>query len=333
MKRFGISLLILVIIFIFTGSASLAQMKYVSISTGSTGGTFYPAGAIIASTFNEYLGDSGYKWSAQASGGSLENLEMLRNKEAQMAIVGSAPSNWAYTGSQDFEGKAIKNIRYMTALWPEMTQIIYRKGIGIEGWKDLKGKKVAVGPAGGSYFYSRIILKATAGLTFDDIIPEYMSYGDSVQALQDRLIDAAYLAAGIPTSAVSQAYAGRVEIDILEFSDEELARLHEAAPFYVRGVIEKDTYPGQDRDLQVAANPSALLVEQDMPEDIVYSMLDAMYLKGLEEMKKQHHSLTFLSLEGAIEGLSGAPLHAGAVKFYKDHGINIPGDLIPPEMK
>jgi len=333
MKKTSIILLTLIVVFTLAISTSLAQVNHIGISTGSTGGTFYPAGAIIANTFNEYLGDSGYKWSALASGGSLENLEMLRQKEVLMAIVGSAPSNWAYTGLQDFEGKAIKNIRYVTALWPEMTQIIYRKGIGIEGWKDLKGKKVAVGPAGGSYFYSRIILKSVANLTFDDITPEYMSYGDSVQALQDRLIDAAYLAAGVPTSAVSQAYAGKVEIDILEFSDEEVARLHEAAPFYVRGVIEKGTYPGQDRNLNVAANPSALLAEKDMSEDIVYKMLDAMYIKGLDGMKKQHHSLTFLSLEGAIKGLSGAPLHPGAVKFYRDHGIDVPEDMIPPEMK
>jgi len=333
MKKTNIILLAMIIVFTLAIGTSLAKVEYLAISTGSTGGTFYPAGTIIANTFNNYLGDSGYKWSAQASGGSLENLEMLRLKEVQMAIAGSAPSNWAYTGSQNFEGKAIKNIRYITALWPEMTQIIYREGIGIEGWKDLEGKKVAVGPAGGSYFYSRIILESVAGLTFDDITPEYMGYGDSVQALQDRLIDAAYLAAGVPTSAVSQAYAGRVKIDMLEFSDEEVARLHEAAPFYVRGVIEKGTYPGQDRDLKVAANPSALLAEMDVSEDIVYKMLDAMYIKGLDDMKKQHHALTFLSLEGAIKGLSGAPLHPGAVKFYRDHGIDVPENMIPPEMK
>lgn len=332
MKRFGIIFLIFILVFTLSSAMGMAKVKYLVISTGSTGGTFYPVGTIIASTLNKYLKDTGYKWSAQTSGGSLENLAMLQRKEVQMAIAGSAPSSWAYSGRQNFEGKPIKNIRYITALYSEMTQVVYRKGIGINTWKDLKGKKVSVGPAAGSHFYMKILLKALGGLTFDDIKPEYMGYGDAVQALQNRLIDAAYLAAGIPTSAVSQAFAGRVPVWILEISDEELERLHKMAPFYVRGIIPKGTYPKQDRDLKVAANPCALLVDKDVPADIVYKMLDALYIKGLEEMKKQHHALKELSLEHAVM-VGGVPFHPGAVKFFQDHGIKVPKDMIPPEMK
>ncbi len=332
MRRLAVFLMVIVVL-IGMGVGVAQAKKFIVISTGSIGGTFYPAGTIIANTLNKYLKDTGYKWSAQTSGGSLENLEMLRRKEVQMAIAGTAPTLWAYTGQRNFKGKPIKNIRYITALWPEMTQIVYRVDSGIKTWKDLKGKRVAVGPAAGADFYMRLILKAVAGLTFDDIKPEHMSYGDSVQALQNRLIDAAYLAAGIPTSAVAQAYAGRVKVDMLEFTDEELARLRKVAPFYVRGIIPKGTYPGQDRDLKVAANPCALLAQKDLPADLVYKMLEVIYIKGLDEMKKQHHALTFLKLKNAIKGLSGAPLHPGAVKFYEDHGIKVPPELIPPEMK
>ncbi len=332
MRKFGILLLITLLLTTVSFTVGFAKVKYIVISTGSTGGTFYPVGTIIASTLNKYLKDTGYKWSAQTSGGSLENLEMLRRKEVQMAIAGSAPASWAYAGEQNFKGKAVKNIRYVTGLYSEMTQVVYRKGIGINGWKDLKGKKVSVGPAAGSHFYMKILLKAIAGLTFKDIIPEYMGYGDAVQALQNRLIDAAYLAAGIPTAAVSQAFAGRVPVGILEISDEELTRLHKAAPFYVRGIIPKGTYPGQDKDLRVAANPCALLVQKDLPAEIVYKMLEAMYIKGLDEMKKQHNALKQLSLENAVK-VGGVPFHPGAVKFFQDHGIKVPEDLIPPEMK
>ncbi len=332
MKRFGILLLIVFLVSMLTLTTGFAKVKYVVISTGSTGGTFYPVGTIIASTLNKYLKDSGYKWSAQTSGGSLENLEMLRRGEVQMAIAGSAPASWAYAGVQNFKGKPVKNIRYVTALYSEMTQVVYRKGVGINGWKDLKGKRVSVGPAAGSHFYMKILLKALAGLTFDDIKPEYMGYGDAVQALQNRLIDAAYLAAGIPTAAVSQAFAGRVPVGILEISDEELAKLHKMAPFYVRGIIPKGTYPGQDKDLRVAANPCALIVQKDLPADIVYKMLEAMYIKGLDDMKKQHNALKELSLEHAVR-VGGVPFHPGAVKFFQDHGIKVPQDMIPPEMK
>jgi len=210
--------------------------------------------------------------------------------------------------------------------------VIYRKDSGIKHWKDLKGRKVAVGPAGNPHFYMASLLKATADLTFNDIIPEYMGYGDSVEALQSRLIDAAYLSAGIPTPAVAQAYAGRVPVDMLEISDEELDRLQKIAPFYVRGIIPKGTYPGQDRDLKVAANPTVLLVEKDLPEDIVYKMVEVIYAKALDEIRKQHKALSYLSLESATQ-VGGIPFHPGAIKFYKEKGIKVSEDIIPPEMK
>lgn len=321
----------LLLSFVLT-EAAFAQLRFIVIGTGSTGGTFYPAGTILANTFNTYLKETGIKWSAQASGGSIENLSMLARKEIQMGIAGSAPATWAYEGKEMFQGKQITNIRAITTLWPEMTQIIYRKDAGISHWKDLKGRKVAVGPAGNPHFYMAALLQATAGLTFNDIIPEYMGYGDSVEALQSRLIDAAYLSAGIPTSAVAQAYAGRVPVDMLEISDEELQRLQKIAPFYVRGIIPKGTYPGQDRDLKVAANPTVLLVEKDLPDELVYKMVEVIYVKALDEIKKQHHALTYLSLENATN-IGGIPFHKGAIKFYQERGIKINEDIIPPEMK
>ncbi|MCS7233951.1 MAG: TAXI family TRAP transporter solute-binding subunit [Synergistetes bacterium] len=323
--------IIIITLSIFYGTA-FAQLKFIVIGTGSTGGTFYPAGTILANAFNTYLKETGIKWSAQASGGSIENLSMLARKEIQMGIAGSAPATWAYEGKEMFQGKQVTNIRAITTLWPEMTQVIYRKDTGIKHWRDLKGRKVAVGPAGNPHFYMESLLKATADLTFNDIIPEYMGYGDSVEALQSRLIDAAYLSAGIPTSAVAQAYVGRVPIDMFEISDEELEKLQKIAPFYVRGIIPKGTYPGQDRDLKVAANPTVLLVEKDLPDELIYKMLEVIYIKALDEIKKQHHALTYLNLESAAK-IGGIPFHKGAIKFYQDRGIKINEGIIPPEMK
>jgi len=108
-----------------------------SISTGSTGGTYCPVGVILSDAFQS--GVSGdYKFTAQASGGSSENLEMLRNKEVKMAIVGGAPTSNAYLGVDAYEGKDIKNIRFVTALWPEAMQIVYRTGTGIESFNTVR---------------------------------------------------------------------------------------------------------------------------------------------------------------------------------------------------
>ncbi len=315
---------------VLTGSPAMAA-KFISIGTGSTGGTFYPVGVIFAKTFEEELADSGYKFSASASGGTAENLEMIRNQEITMAIAGAVDAGKAYAGIDKYEGKAIKNVRFVSALFPQAFQLMYRKASGIETLADFAGKKIGVGPpAGGGSIYMPVILQGIADLTFDDIQPQYLGYGDSVQAMQNRLIDACYLSAGLPTSGVSQLYASQIEVGMVEFSDEDIAKLQETAPYFTKIVIPKGTYPKQERNLNVFGVKASLVADAALDDDIVYNMLKVMYAQKLEEIKGQHGALKSLNLEEAVKGLSGAPLHSGAVKFYQEQGIDIPESLLPP---
>ncbi len=323
----------ILIIGLVTGAAT-AKIKYITIGTGGTAGTAFSCLTIVANVLNKELADTGYKWSAQASGGSLENLDMLRKEETLMGGAGAAPTYWSYEGIQVFKGKKIRNTRYLTALWPEATQIIVSKASGIKTWKDLKGRKVAVGPpAGGGTFYMPIILKGLEGYTFDDIKPEYLSYGDAAQAMQNGLIDAFYASGGLPVAAVSQIYASRVKVDILEISEDQTTKLQKFGPFFYSCIIPKGTYHGQDRDIKSACMKFSLLARPELPAEIVYKMLEVIYDKKLKEIQQQHHSLSFLSLETALVGLAGPPLHAGAVKFYRDRGVTVTDNFIPPEMK
>ncbi len=323
-----------IVAIVFCATSVRAASTFISIGTGSTGGTFYPVGVILANVFNQELQSKGYKFTAQASGGTTENLEMIRNKEIKMGICGSVPTANAYQGIDKYKGKEIKHLRYVTALWPEAVQLMYRKDSGIRTLGDFKGKKIAVGPAGGGgVFYLPIILKEYNGMTFKDFNVQYLGYGDSVQALQNRLIHACYLAAGLPTSAVSQIYAGQAEADMIQFSDDEINRISKAAPFFTKIIIPKDTYPKQDKPLQTVAIKSALVCDQDVEDGIIYAMLDALYVKHNEEVRKQHGSLRLVTLNEAVKGLTGAPLHPGAVKFYRDKGLSVPDSLIPSGMK
>jgi hypothetical protein len=327
-------ILVLALVLVFSSTSAWAATTFMSIGTGSTGGTFSPVGVILANVFNEELGEDGYKFTAQASGGSTENLEMIRNKEMPMAVCGSVPAANAYEGVDKYEGKAIKHVRFVTALWPEAIQLMYREDSGIETLADFKGKKISVGPAaGGGVFYLPIILKEYNGMSFDDFDPQYLGYGDSVQALQNGLIDACYLAAGLPTSAVSQLYAGQVDVGMIEFTDEEINKISSAAPFFTKVVIPEETYPKQDKSLQTLAIKSSFICDEEVDDEVIYRMLEALYVKHNEEVRKQHGSLKFVTLEEAVKGLTGAPLHPGAVKFYRDQGIDVPDSLVPPEMK
>lgn len=336
MKKNLIRILVLTfVIFMLTAIPGFAATKFISIATGSTGGTFYPVGVILASTFGEELTDSGYRFSAHTSGGSAENLEMLRNKEVKMAIVGSVPTANAFLGKLNYEGKAISTVRFVSALWPEAMQLVYRPESGIKTLADFKGKKIGVGPVGGAdaTVYLPILFKEVGGFSFDDFLPQYLGYNDSAQAMQNRLIDGCNLSSGIPTSAVSQLYAGQNAVNMIEFSDEDIAKVQKVAPYFTGVTIPKGMYSKQDRDLKVIGVKSSLVIDKSVDDEIVYKMLEVMYLTKLEDLQKQHGALKTLDLSQAVLGLSGAPLHPGAVKFYRDHKVNVPDALIPSDMK
>lgn len=327
MKKIGILMLVFVSVVFFTAAASGAS--FMTIVTGSTGGTYYPVGTILANHFNEALGSTDIKWSAQSSGGTAENLEMIKKGEAEMAITMANLTGFAYTGTVTYEGKArIDNLRYVMGLWPDVTQFVFRKEAGIKGWADLKGKKIAVGPAAsGTEFSSRVLLKALAGLTYDDIVPERVGYTEASQALQNGMLDAFNAEAGVPVGAVAELYAGRTEAGMLEFSDEDMEKLKVDAPFYYRVIIPAGTYPKQEKDLRVAGIKSALVVEKSVPDEIVYKMLEVIY-KDKDQMKKEHAGFTRIDFDNPADGLFGAPLHPGAVKFFKEKGYPVPDSMI-----
>ena len=322
---------IFVLVVMHLSVGQISAQEFIGIGTGTTGGTFYPVGVAIATIADEEVAD--YNFSAHSSGGSAENLEMLRHKEIGMGVVGAVPSGNAYYGQDQYEGRAVKNIRSVTALHPEAIQLVYRKNTGIESLEDFIGKSVAVGPpGGGGSVYCPAIFKTLGDFTFDDIDAQYLGHDDSVHAMTDRLIDAAYLGSGYPTSSVTQLYASPLEVDMIEFTDEELAKMQEAAPYYTRIVIPAGTYPNQEEDLNLMGFKASLIVREDIDEEAVYGLLEAIYLERFEELQSRHLALSQISLEEAVPGLV-TPLHVGAVKFYQDQGIEVPDNLIPPEMK
>jgi hypothetical protein len=313
---------------------SAGAVEFVTIVTGSTGGTYYPVGTILANHFNQKLLTEGYKFSAQSSGGTTENLDMLKNSEAQMGIAMCNLTGFSYTGTNRYEGKPNPNLRYVIALWPEVSQFVYAKGSGIEGWDDLEGKKIAVGPpASGTEFSTRTILQTVAGLTFDDITPEYLGYSEASQAIQNGRIDAALLEAGYPTSAVTELYAGRTEVDMLRFEGEVKDKLVTEAPWYAPVTIPAETYPKQDKDIPVVGVMCSLIVHPEVSDEIVYKALQVMY-EDREDLLKEHAVFNKVDFDNPLNGLYGAPLHPGAVKFFREEmGLEIPEKLLPPEMQ
>ncbi|MET1101185.1 MAG: TAXI family TRAP transporter solute-binding subunit [Pyrodictiaceae archaeon] len=312
-----------------TKTTQAVQTYQVKILTGSTAGTYYPVGTAYAKLLNKY---SNGRITAIALEGkaSVGNIKDLCQGLAQAALAQNDISYYAYHGVaiSDFEGNPQKCIRALGILYPETIQIVVLADSGINSIQDLAGKKVAVGAQGsGTYWNARQILEA-AGI-WDKIIPEYKKFSEIVQDLKLGNIDAAFLTAGIPTSAVEQL-AAEAKIKILPVPDEIYKKLKEKYPFYIQVIIPKGTYAGLDEDVKTVAVMSMLIVHKDVPEDVAYLMTKIMF-EHADELKQevQKTSVQYISLDHALQGLS-IPLHPGAYKYFKEKGIQVPDQFKPP---
>ncbi len=312
-----------------TTTTTQAQAYKITILTGSTSGTYYPVGTAYAKLLNKY---SNGAIDARAVEGraSVANIKDLCQGVANAALAQNDIAYYAYHGTtiEAFKDNPQTCIRAIGVLYPETIQIVTLANSGIETIYDLAGKKVAVGAEGsGTYWNARQILEA-AGI-WDQIIPTYKKFSEIVEDLKLGNIDAAFLTAGIPTSAVEQL-AADADIKIIPVPDEIYQKLKEQYPFYAKVVIPAGTYSDVTEDVQTVAVMSMLLVHKDVPEDIAYLMTKILY-EHADEIKAevQKKSVEYISLEHALDGLS-IPLHPGAYKYYTEKGITVPDEFKPP---
>ncbi|WZL74406.1 TAXI family TRAP transporter solute-binding subunit [Clostridiaceae bacterium 35-E11] len=312
-----------------TSSDEKPTTQYVTIVTGSTGGTYYPVGTIFSTLWNEKLGDQGVVASVQSSGGSVENLNMLKSGEAQLGIAMANLTLFAHEGEGKFEGNQFEDVRFVTALWPDVTQFVVTEGSGINSISDFKGQKINVGGAGSGTEYScKLIFEHVGGLTFDDVNTEHLGYFEASSAMQNGQLDGMNAEGGLPTSAVSEIFASKTPVKMLEFSDADYEKLHKIAPYYGQFTVPGGLYSKLDKDVKTVGIKSALIASADLDEDLVYELVKSIY-ESYDEIASSHKALEFVKLEEAIKGLPPVPLHPGAVRYYQEKGIEIPEELLP----
>ncbi|KAA0258146.1 TAXI family TRAP transporter solute-binding subunit [Deferribacter autotrophicus] len=332
-KKF-LSMFLAVMFFVTLGiSESKASDKNLIIATATTGGTYYPVGVAIGTLISIKLAKK-YKITATAinSAGSGENIQMLKNKEADLAILQALFGAMAYNGKGLYEGKPVKDFRSVTMLWLNVEHFTLLKKYAKTGnIMDLKGlgKKFSIGKRGsGTEGSGRTILGALGIEIGKDIIPEFLGYNPSAQAMMDGRIVGMNTPAGPPVSAVTQLFAqlGAKKVVILEFTDEQLEKIRKVYPIWNRYIIKKGTYPGLKKDVRTIAQPNFLAVRPDLPEETVYLITKTIY-ENLPFLNNIHKATKAMSLDKAIDGLP-VPLHPGAAKYYKEKGIKIPAALL-----
>jgi len=277
-----------------TTTTQAGEAYKVSILTGSPSGTYYPVGTAYAKLLNKYS-DGKIEATALEGRASVANIKDVCDGVANAALAQNDIAYYAYNGItiDAFKDNPQTCIRAIGILYPETIQIVTRADSDINTIYDLAGRKVAVGASGsGTYWNAKQILEA-AGI-WDQIIPEYKKFSEIVEDLKLGNIDAAFLTAGIPTSAVEQL-AVDVGVKIIPVPDEVYQKLKD--PFYAQVTIPAGTYKGVDTDVQTVAVMSMLLVHKDVPDDVAYLMTKILY-EHADEIKQevQKQSVQYISL-------------------------------------
>ncbi len=309
------------------GESAKPENQFVTLVTGSTGGTYYPVGTIFTTLWNEKLGDTGVKASVQSSGGSVENLNMLKNEEAQLGIAMANLTLFAYEGEGKFEGNQFEDVRFVTALWPDVTQIVVTEASGIEKLEDIRGKSFNVGGAGsGTEYSSNLILDTLVGLSSEDFKSEHLGYFEASSAMQNSQLQGMNAEGGIPTSAISELAASKTSVKFIEFSDDDYNKIKEVAPYYGQFTIPAGLYSGQDEEVKTIGIKSTLICSAALDEELVYNLTKSIF-DNYDEIKDDHNAIEKVTLQEAINGLPPVPLHKGAIRYYEEQGLVIPDDL------
>jgi len=305
-------LIILIFVVLFATFFVSADKIFLNIGTGGTAGTYYPLGGAIAEILNSKL--TNVNATAVSTGGSVANINMLKENSIQLAFVQNDVAYYAYNGIEFFQDKKFTGMKALCSLYPETVQIVTLANKGIKTIYDLKGKRVAVGAAGSGVEVNARQILAAAGLTYKDISVQYLSFADAANGLRDGTLDVAFLTAGLPTAAVRDI-ASQKDIMLIKIPDNIVKDLISKYPFYIKTVIPKDTYPKVTEDIQSLAVLAMLVVRDDMTDDLAYSIVKAIF-ENLQRLEVAHQMGKFIKKENALFGIS-IPMHPGAEKYFK----------------
>lgn len=338
---FFLSLFILALV---TPGSALAQKKrFFGIATGGIGGVYYPLGGALAQSLTNKIPDMIV--TAQTGNASVANVNLIARGEVESGIAQNNVALAAFKGDKEsWKTPQVKDLRAIASLYPETVHMVALKKSGIKTMYDFKGKRIIVGDKGsGTDFDSRRILEGI-GLTYKDIQPIYVYYAAAVQRMQDEQADVVFWTAGVPISSIIEI-ATTKDVVFISFPDKVIKKIQAKYPYYAKVSMPANSYPKQPQPVNTIAMMALWVTRAEVNEKDIYDVTYNLWEKtpliyrekkekasGAEVMAKVHEQGKNVKLENALLGVT-VPLHKGALKYYKEKGIHIPPELIPPEAK
>jgi TRAP transporter TAXI family solute receptor len=318
---FSMAVIFGLVLFMGVSPAQAADQTFVTIGTGGVTGVYYPTGGAICRLVNKTRKTHGIRCSVESTGGSVYNLNTIAAGELDMGVAQSDWQYHAYHGTSKFEKKGPnKELRAVFSVHPEPFTVVARKDSGIKNFQDLKGKKVNIGnPGSGQRGTMEVVMKAL-GWTKDDFkLASELKSAEQSKALCDNKIDAMVFTVGHPSGSIKEASTS-CDAVIVNVTGPEIDKLVADNDYYRKATIPGGMYRGTDTDTQTFGVGATFVSSTKVPEEVIYNVVKAVF-ENFESFQKLHPAFKNLKKEEMIKDGLSAPLHDGAVKYYKEAGL------------
>lgn len=319
-KLFTAALLGLGALVLFSPSASVAADKFVTIGTGGVTGVYYPTGGAICRLVNRGRREHGIRCSVESTGGSVYNLNSLRDGGLDMAVTQSDWQYAAYNGVSYFKDQGpFKDLRSLFSLHTEAFTVVVRADSGIKKFTDIVGKRVNIGnPGSGNRATMDVVMDAMGWTNNSFKLASELKGSEQPQALCDNKIDVMIYNAGHPNGAVQEA-ATSCDVTIIPVDGPVIDKLVKNNPYYAYTNIPGGMYAGNPNNIKTFGVKATFVTTSRMDDDVAYQIVKAVF-DNFDNFKTLHPVFANLDPRKMIKEGNSAPLHRGAERYYRERG-------------
>jgi len=299
---------------------AVAQQKFVTIGTGGVTGVYYAAGGAICRLMNKERAKHGIRCSVESTGGSVYNVNTIKAGELDFGVAQSDVQFNAVKGLAQFkDGGAHADLRAVFSVYPEALTVLARKESGVKKFEDFKGKRFNVGnPGSGTRDTVNLLLTSLGMKTSDFTLTSELKPDEHGAALCDNKIDGFAYVVGSPAANI-QDPTTTCGAKLVPVSGPAVDKLVNDLPYFAHATIPGGTYPANPDAVKTFGVMASFVTSAKVPDAVVYAMVSAVF-DNLEEFKKLHPAFVNLDPKDMVKNGMSAPLHPGAVKYYKEKG-------------
>ncbi len=304
------------------GSAGTASAEsFITIGTGGVTGVYYPTGGAICRLVNKGRKQHGVRCSVESTGGSIYNLNTIRAGELDMGVAQSDWQYHAYNGTSKFKDAGPnKDLRAVFSVHAEPFTVVARADSGIKDFMDLKGKRVNIGnPGSGQRGTMEVVMDALGWKKSDFALASELKAAEQSKALCDNKIDAMVYTVGHPSGSIKEATTS-CDAVLVAVQGPAIDKLVSQYPYYSKAVIPGGMYRGNPNDVPTFGVRATFVTSAKVPEEVVYTVVKSVF-ENFDQFRKLHPAFAHLKKENMIKAGLSAPLHKGAIKYYKEAGL------------